>query len=77
MVSDDGFEIPDILTDAGVMQMDKVMMNEGSKGHAVDVAVVVVEQKGIQHHLPNQDGLRPSSEQLVEVVLPVESELRR
>ena len=76
MVSDDGFEIPDILTNAGVMQMDKVMMNEGSKGHAVDV-VVVVEQKGIQHHLPNQDGLRPSSEQLVEVVLPVESELRR
>jgi hypothetical protein len=41
---DDGFEISDILTGAGVMQMELVMMNGGLKYHVVDMAVVVVEQ---------------------------------
>ena len=61
--------------------MDRVMMNEGSKDHAVDVAVVVVGQTEgshcpSQHHLPNQDVVSLSSEvkQLAKVVL--ESVLR-
>ena len=37
---DDGFEIPDILTNTRVKQMEMVMMNEGLKDHVVDVAVV-------------------------------------
>ena len=72
---DDGFEIPNILIDVGVMQMEMVMMNEGLKGRVVDVAVVELEyMKRIQH-----DGLCSSSEQLVdlEADLLVESELRR
>lgn len=41
---DDGFEISDILTGAGVMQMELATMNGGLKYHVVDMAVVVVEQ---------------------------------
>ena len=58
MDSDDGeigdFGIYDVLTDAGVMRMEQVKMNEGLKDHVVDVAAVVVEYlEGIQHRLPN------------------------
>jgi len=60
---DDGFEIPDILTNAGVKQMEMAMMNEGLKDHVVDEAVVGSEyMEGIQHLLPSQDGLSLSSE---------------
>ena len=39
----DGLGISDILSDAGVMKMDKVLMNEELKDHVVDVAVVKSE----------------------------------
>jgi hypothetical protein len=44
---DNGFKISDILTDAGVMQMEimeLVTMNGGLKYCMVNMAVVVVEQ---------------------------------
>ena len=58
MDSDDSeigdFGIYDVLTDAGVMRMEQVKMNEGLKDHVVDMAAVVVEYlEGIQHRLPN------------------------
>lgn len=74
-----GFEIPDILTDAGVTQMEMAMMNEGLKDRVVDVAMVESEyMERIQDLLPSQDGLNSSSEveQQAEAVLPVGSVLR-
>jgi len=51
-----GSKIHDILTDAGVMKMEIVMMNKGLKDCVVDVMEVVVEQLGvILDLLPNQD----------------------
>ena len=75
---DDGFEIPDILTDAGVTQMEMSMMNEGLKDHVVDVAAMVKSEymERIQHLLPSRDGVRLPSQQ-VEEVLPVEFVLMR
>ena len=51
-----GSKIHDILTDAGVMKMEIVMMNKGLKDCVVDMMEVVVEQLGvILDLLPNQD----------------------
>ena len=41
-----GSKIHDILTDAGVMKMEIVMMNKGLKDCVVDMMEVVVEQLG-------------------------------